>query len=164
MPSQSAGLGFVDALVQTSFLVQSVLTKAAARHELTVAQVRLLGILRDREPGMLQLAVHLGLDKSSVTGLISRAESRGLVRRIPDLDDGRAIRVSATALGRRLTEEVDGEIDAQIRALGDVLTMAEHRTVGRLLSKILIAGETTIAVVPPPDQHRDAVAGDRTST
>jgi DNA-binding MarR family transcriptional regulator len=163
MPPKSADLGLVDALVQTSFLVQSVLAKAATCHELTVAQVRLLGILRDREPGTLQLAGHLGLDKSSVTGLISRAESRGLVRRMPDADDGRAIRVSTTTLGRRLTQQVDSEIDSQIRALGDVLTVAEQRTVGRLLSKILIAGETTIPIVPPAAQHRDARGRDRTS-
>ena len=74
MPSPSPALGFVDALVQLSFLVQSVLTKAAAGHALTLPQVRLLGILRDREPGMQQLARHLGLDKSSVTGLVDRAE------------------------------------------------------------------------------------------
>ena len=163
MPSKSADLGFVDALVQTSFLVQSVLAKAAARHDLTVAQVRLLGILRDREPGMLQLAGHLGLDKSSVTGLIGRAESRGLVRRMPDADDGRAIRVSTTTMGRRLTQQVDSEIDSQIRALGDELTTAEQRTVGRLLSKILVAEETTIAVVTPGAQQRDARSRDRTS-
>src|SRR5664279_3582354 len=66
--SSEAGLGFVDGLVQLSFQVQSVIAQTAARHDLTVPQVRLLGILRDREPGMLQLARHLGLDKSSWSG------------------------------------------------------------------------------------------------
>jgi MarR family len=37
----------------------------------------------DREPGMLELARHLELEKSSLSGLVDRAESRGLVERIP---------------------------------------------------------------------------------
>ncbi|GHF33280.1 hypothetical protein FHX82_005262 [Amycolatopsis bartoniae] len=49
----------------------------AAEHELSVVQLRLLGVLRDRRPGMLELGAHLGLDKSSMTGLVSRAEKRG---------------------------------------------------------------------------------------
>src|SRR3954462_10769404 len=71
----------VDVLVQLSFLVQGVLGRIAAEHDLSLTQVRLLGILRDRRPGMLELARHLGLDKSSMTGLVARAEKRGLVRR-----------------------------------------------------------------------------------
>src|SRR6478736_6297817 len=118
MATEPAELGLVDALVQLSFSVQSVLANAAARHDLTVPQVRLLGILRDREPGMLQLARYLGLDKSSVTGLIDRAERRGLVRRSAAVDDGRAVRVSTTALGRELTQRVNAEIDLKINGLG----------------------------------------------
>ena len=46
-------------------------------------------ILRDREPAMLDLARHLALEKSSVTGLIDRAEARSFVERIPSDHDGR---------------------------------------------------------------------------
>lgn len=137
MPSKSPALGFVDGLVQLSFLVQSVLAKTAARHDLTVPQVRLLGILRDREPGMLQLARHLGLDKSSVTGLVDRAERRGLVQRDAAIDDGRGIQVSSTALGRRLTEQVSAEIDVQVVALGTSLSAADKRMLTKLVGQIL---------------------------
>ena len=137
MPTRSPVLGFVDGLVQLSFLVQSVLAKAAARHDLTVPQVRLLGILRDREPGMVQLARYLGLDKSSVTGLVDRAERRGLVQRDADVDDGRGIRVSSTALGRQLTEQVSAEIGAQVVALGSSLSAADKRMLTRLVGQIL---------------------------
>ena len=50
------GLGLADGLVQLSFLVQATLGAVAAEEELSIVQVRLLGILRDREPGMLELA------------------------------------------------------------------------------------------------------------
>jgi DNA-binding MarR family transcriptional regulator len=143
MSSESTDLTFVDGVVQLSFLVQSVLAKTAARHDLTVAQVRLMGILRDREPGMLQLARHLGLDKSSVTGLVDRAERRGLVQRASTDEDGRAVRVSSTALGRRLTKQVSAEVVAQIHALGDALTTADQRILTRLASQIISAHETS---------------------
>ncbi len=70
-------LGIVDALVQTSFLVQAVLDQAAAEHDLSVVQARLLGVLRDREPRIAQLAQLLELTKSSAAGLVDRAESGG---------------------------------------------------------------------------------------
>ena len=65
----------VDSLVQSSFLIQGALRRVAARQDLSVIQMRLLGILRDREPGTLLLSRLLGLDKSSVTGLVDRAEN-----------------------------------------------------------------------------------------
>ena len=127
----------VDGLVQLSFLVQSVLTASAARHDLTLPQVRLMGILRDREPGMLELARHLGLDKSSVTGLVDRAERRGLVRRTPSAQDGRAVLVGATALGRRLTGQVNAEIVTALAAVTAPLTAAQRRTLAGLAARLL---------------------------
>ena len=95
----------VDALVQTSFLVMGVLTRVAAEHELSLTQLRVLGLLRDRRPRMAQLAAYLGLDKSSVSGLVERAERRGLVERVPSRDDARATEVAITAAGRRLAAQ-----------------------------------------------------------
>lgn len=94
--------GLVDALVQAAFLVMGVLTRVAAEHELSLTQLRVLGVLRDRRPRMAQLAEHLGLDKSSVSGLIERAERRGLVERLPSAEDARATEVAITGAGRRL--------------------------------------------------------------
>jgi MarR family transcriptional regulator, lower aerobic nicotinate degradation pathway regulator len=76
-------LGLVDALAQLSFVVQGALGQVAAAHDLSIVQARLLGILRDRRPTIKELARFLQLDKSSVTGLVDRAEERGLVRRVP---------------------------------------------------------------------------------
>src|ERR1700754_230155 len=57
-----------DAIVQLSFEVQGLLGELAAEHDLSLTQFRLLAILRDREPAMLDLARHLKLEKSSATG------------------------------------------------------------------------------------------------
>src|ERR1700678_903685 len=94
-------LGIVDALTQLSFLILGMLAKKASAHDLSMIQIRLLGVLRDREPGMNELAKILERDKSSVTGLVARAEKRGLVTRTISTEDRRAFRVSLTKLGRR---------------------------------------------------------------
>ena len=130
-------LELVDGLVQLSFAVQHALAEAAGRHDVTVAQVRLLGILRDREPGMMQLAAHLGLDKSSVTGLVDRAERRGLVRRVPSPEDGRAVLVAPTALGRRLSVRVGSEITAALVELTADLGPAGRARLATLLTSVV---------------------------
>ena len=66
----------IDAAVMLSFAVTAVLNKVAAEHDLSLTQLRLLGVLRDRQPTMTQLAEFLGLDKSSVSGLVERAVQR----------------------------------------------------------------------------------------
>ena len=75
-----ATLGPVEGLAQLSFLVLGTLERRAAEHDVSIAQTRLLGVLRDRRPTMQELAKLLGLDKSSVSGLVDRAERRGWSR------------------------------------------------------------------------------------
>ena len=110
-----------DAIAQLSFAVQELLGELAAEHDLSITQLRLLGILRDREPAMLDLARCLKLEKSSVTGLIDRAERRGLVERAPSARDGRAIHVRLTAEGRRLAEQ--GSAQANERLSGSLAAL-----------------------------------------
>jgi DNA-binding MarR family transcriptional regulator len=112
----------IDSLVRTSFAVTAVLSQVAAAHDMSLTQLRMMAILRDREPKMAELAGYLGLDRSSVSGLIDRAVDRGLVRRTTSKEDGRAIHVSLTAVGRRLGREGAREIaeivSPMIRGLG----------------------------------------------
>lgn len=131
-------LSLVDSLVQSSFLVQGVLRRVAARHDLSVVQMRLLGILRDREPGILALAAYLELDKSSVTGLVDRAERRGLVERVSDPDDGRAVRIKLTRTGRTLMTRGATEVEEELLAATADLTDPRRRQLASLLSRILI--------------------------
>jgi DNA-binding MarR family transcriptional regulator len=130
----------MDSLVQASFSVVALLSEMAAAHDLSLTQLRVLAILRDREPKMAQLAAHLGLERSSVSGLIDRAVQRGFVRRDASSDDGRAVRVSLTPDGQRLasvlTEEIGGRITPMTRGLGP----ADQKRLSTLLNRVL---ETT---------------------
>ncbi|MFC5528081.1 MarR family winged helix-turn-helix transcriptional regulator [Cohnella yongneupensis] len=127
----------VDSLVQLSFLIQSILGQVGAAHNLSIIQIRLLGILRDREPSMLQLAQYLQLDKSSITGLINRAESRGLVERTVSQHDKRGFNVRVTSAGWELIPIVAQEIERAIHAATEVITEAERSLLAGLTTKIL---------------------------
>jgi DNA-binding MarR family transcriptional regulator len=116
--------------------VQSILGRVAADHDLSIVQVRVLGVLRDREPGMQQLAQHLQLDKSSVSGLIDRAERRGLVKRVAAPEDGRAVKVSPTPTGRRIIAEVEREVSRELSILAQSLNPQEKSRLSRLASKL----------------------------
>jgi MarR family transcriptional regulator, lower aerobic nicotinate degradation pathway regulator len=129
----------VDALAQLSFAIQDRLARRAAEHELSMTQTRLLGVLRDREPTMRELAGLLELDKSSVTGLIDRAQRRGLVTRAPSDHDGRAVLVRLTDDGRALVRDVAAAFDADVEALLAPLTAGDRAALTDVLSRMLDA-------------------------
>src|SRR5689334_8342153 len=135
--SSSNDLTIVDALVQLSFTVQSILLRIGAAHDISLVQIRLFGVLRDHEPEMMALARYLNLDKSSVTGLIDRAERRGLVQRMPSPEDGRVFRVVATPLGRQITAEVAAEVESAILELVVGLNDTDRQQLIDLVSHIL---------------------------
>ena len=126
-----------DSLVQASFTVIAMLSRVAAEQDLSLTQLRMLGILRDREPAMAELATYLGLERSTVSGLIDRAVQRGLVQKTSDAADGRSVRVSLTATARRLEPRVIREIGALLAPMTDRLTSAEQGRLTALLGKLL---------------------------
>lgn len=126
----------VDALAHLSFLVQGALAETAGRHDLSLVQTRLLGVLRDRRPAMNALGRHLGLDKSSISGLVDRAERRGLVTRTVSATDRRAVHVAITDAGRRLTDEIAASFADRIATLVADLPGTDRETLTRLATRI----------------------------
>jgi len=127
-----------DGLVQLSFAVQSAIGRVAECHDLSLAQVRLLGILRDREPAMLAVATFLNLDKSSVTGLVDRAERRGLVRRTTTAEDRRTVRVALTDQGRQLTQKLGTQVERELSLLIRGLSAVDRRRLLAIASRIVV--------------------------
>ena len=126
-----------DSLVQVSFAVIAVLSRVAAEHDLSLTQLRVLGILRDREPTMAELASYLGLERSTVSGLIDRAVARGLVKKTTDAGDGRSVRVSLTTDARRLEKRVIGQLGELMAPLTDRLNSVEQQRLSSLIMKAL---------------------------
>ena len=88
---------------------------------------------------MNELGKLLGLDKSSVSGLVERAERRGLVIRGPSPTDGRVVLVSLTDAGRSLVSAASSQFEADVRALLDRLPQSDRRVLSKLVSRLLVA-------------------------
>lgn len=116
-----------DSLIQLSWRVVDLVDAAARPQELSTSQVRLLGILRDREPEILEIARRLGLDKSSVSGLVARAEAKGLVQRFSAGDDKRRVSVRLTPAGRSQAERIERDVYAAVATLLAELPEADRR-------------------------------------
>lgn len=136
----------VDALAQLSFLIQGILERRAGEHDLSMSQTRLLGVLRDRTPTMNELAKLLELDKSSITGLVDRAERRGLVRRMRSKTDGRAVQVSLTDAGQAQVAAVATSFEADLAAILAALPSSERKALRALVSRVLVAHATARGV------------------
>ncbi len=131
------GLELVDALAQTAFATMAILNRLAAQHDLSLTQLRVAGILRDRRLRMLELADFLGLEKSTLTGLVDRAETRGLMARAPNPDDGRSIDVFLTKEGLKLAERVQGQFQDAIAPLTTRLKASDRNLLQELLERLL---------------------------
>jgi DNA-binding MarR family transcriptional regulator len=127
-----------DGLAQLSFAVLGMLERRAAEHDLSMAQVRLLGVLRDRTPTMNELARILELDKSSVTGLVERAERRDLVVRVPSVTDRRSVLVRLTARGREVVTQAARHFEADVTGLLGLLSARDSGALARLVSRLLV--------------------------
>jgi DNA-binding MarR family transcriptional regulator len=132
-------LNSVDALAQLSFLTLGLLERRAGEHGVSIIQTRLLGVLRDRTPTMNELATLLGLDKSSATGLVDRAERRDLVRRVASSADRRVVLVELTDAGRALVSEVSLGFAADVAILLGRLSLPDRASLVRLVSRLVVA-------------------------
>jgi DNA-binding MarR family transcriptional regulator len=127
----------IDALVRTSFATMAVLTRIAAERDLSLTQLRLLAILRDRQPTMGDLAAYLGLDKSTISGLVGRAEARGLLQRTPNPLDRRGTYVTLTRDGIEQCARGADEVAQSLAPMTDSLSPAETRRLTALLERML---------------------------
>ena len=99
--------------VERQFAVMAVNTRkalrarAAAIHpELPTVGFTILGILAGGgDQQQVGLAGQLGADKGTVSRTVKQLQALGLVRRVPDPGDGRAVLVGLTGDGRRRFED-----------------------------------------------------------
>ncbi|MBF4576455.1 MarR family winged helix-turn-helix transcriptional regulator [Frondihabitans sp. VKM Ac-2883] len=126
----------IDAAAVFTFAVHEALTGVASTQQLSVTQLRVLGILRDRIPSMAELADHLRLDRSSVSGLIDRAEKRGLVVRGTAEHDARVVTVRLTDSGRALGAELEAAVDRGVGELLAAATVEDREALVRIVQAI----------------------------
>jgi DNA-binding MarR family transcriptional regulator len=124
-------------LIEVSFRVNGMLTRIAAANDVSLTQLRLLAMLRDSRPRMSVLADRLGLDRSSVSGLVDRAVTRGLLARVGIPDDGRVVHVALTDAGQQLADRLHDEMAGAVADITGRLGGAERADLLYLLDRML---------------------------
>lgn len=137
-------IGIAAALVRSAFLVNAVYAESGREHSLTPQQGQLLCVLMAQPYGMSELGAMLGLAKSSLTGLVDRTERNGLVRREPDPQDTRAVRVALTPQGSRLAAEFYAETCRRIEKLPAGLSAADRALLAELLGHVVLDNKVPV--------------------
>jgi DNA-binding MarR family transcriptional regulator len=112
------------ALLRLTSLVQGIYARISERHDLTPVQAKLLCVLLDGPKGMAELAQCFGVEKAALTGLMDRAERRGLAQRSSVPGDRRALQATLTEAGRRAAAAFHAEVNAELRRL--IAPLAPH--------------------------------------
>ena len=128
--------GLADALVTTAFVTMAVINKIGAENDLSLSLIRVLGIPWDRRPRMAELADYLGVEKQTMSGLITRAEKRGLVARAPNEEDGRATDVFLTGDGAKLVKRVRVQGQQALAPIIEQLSESDQQLLQKLLQRM----------------------------
>jgi len=147
--ADGAGADVAGGLLQLTTVVQGIYACVSGRHDLTPVQARLLCVLLDGPRGMAELAHCFGVEKAALTGLMDRAERRGLARRSPVPGDRRALQATLTDTGRRAAAAFHAEVGAELSGLIAPLAPAEREHFRAALAQI-IAGHGDRPACPRP--------------
>jgi MarR family transcriptional regulator, organic hydroperoxide resistance regulator len=117
------------------------LDEAAQAHGLTGARdwIVLSALAAGPRQTQLALAHSLGLDKTTMTSLLDRMESRGLITRSVDRHDRRARIPELTGAGRQIQAEVTSARDRVEAGLLGGFTAEEQRQLRDLLTRLTVA-------------------------
>jgi DNA-binding MarR family transcriptional regulator len=134
-------LDVASALTQLSRLVQDIHARLSQRHDLAPVQAKLLCVLALGPKGMTELAHCFGVEKAALTGLVDRAERRGLVTRSPVPSDRRALRVTLTDTGRRAAAAFHAEATAALSHLASPLPPDDREHFRTAIAKIIAGAQ-----------------------
>lgn len=126
-------------LIDLTGLVQSIYARVSERHDLTPVQAKLLCVLLDGPRGMAELAQFFGVEKAALTGLMDRAERRGIARRSPVPGDRRALQATLTDAGRRAATAFHAEVNAELSSLIAPLTPNDREHFRSTMAKVIAA-------------------------
>lgn len=126
-------------MIIVSEIASRVCDKFYKKFDLTQTQFKVLSflyIVGDEGFNLSVLSKKLGVTKPSVTSLIDRMESMGLVKRILSETDRRSIRAIVTEKGSKIMLSIRSDDEAFKMHLLDFLTEEEKENLNNLIEKI----------------------------
>jgi DNA-binding MarR family transcriptional regulator len=130
-------------LVQLTGLVQGIYARVSERHDLTPVQARLLCVLLGGPRGMAELARCFGVEKAALTGLMDRAERRGLAQRSSVPGDRRALQATLTGTGRRVAAAFHAEVNMELTHLLSALAPHDREQFRSTMAEIIARCRTS---------------------
>jgi DNA-binding MarR family transcriptional regulator len=116
-------------------------------HGLSLGEWRVLGALRNEStPGYCTpgwLSSELELSSGAMTNRLDKLEEAGFIRRLPDPNDRRGIRIELTKDGAQVWIESTNAQARKESLVAEALTKKEQAQVNTLLRKLMLSFERT---------------------
>jgi DNA-binding MarR family transcriptional regulator len=138
VPALTGTLSFMQLIWELHHELQARSKEMEHRHGVTGPQrlvLRLVGRFPGVSPG--ELAALLRLHPSTLTGVFSRLEARGLIRRKKDPEDARRAVLELTASGARIDARRTGTVEAVLKRALSRLSPAQVESTERALRLII---------------------------
>jgi DNA-binding MarR family transcriptional regulator len=146
-------IALIGRVMRASRLLQLEVERSLATFDLTINEFNTLNALRRAGPphrlSPKDVGVSLLFSSGGLTKLLERLETRGLVAREPDPNDGRGVLVSLTPAGRDLQDRAMRAHQVNEEELLIPLTPAQREDLSSILRALLIAFEASAGRMRP---------------
>jgi DNA-binding MarR family transcriptional regulator len=125
-------------VIQLANLVTRRLAPLISRFKITPQQWGVLSAISEAEqpPTMAEISRQLRVSKQNITGMVSRLENLGLVKRAADPADLRALRIRLTRRGEQVAGSVAPVYRRWIESALSELSASERKTLARAVSSL----------------------------
>lgn len=133
--------GIVERIQKLQRYLDRAMNETLAEFKLDRGEWWLLGALRrsgppyQKSPG--QLAEDIGLSSGAMTNRLDRLEEAGLIRRLPDPDDRRALHVELTEAGWQAWQDTVGAQARKEAMVANALDPEEKEMLNALLRRLM---------------------------
>lgn len=149
--------GIVERIQKLNRYLDRAMNETLAEFKLNPGEWHLLGALRKsgppyrRSPG--QLAEEMGISSGAMTNRLDRLEAAGLIRRLPDPSDRRALEVELTDAGWQAWQDTVGAQARKEAMVAGALDEDEKERLNDLLRRLMLA---FAEVAGPPPRHKES--------
>jgi DNA-binding MarR family transcriptional regulator len=133
-PSYEQGTGFL--LARLGAMAERSWSALLSNHGLTQAQYAVLMVLAQGSTGQGRLADLIAVDPRNVVAIVNGLETRGLVKRHLDPDDGRRRQIRLTREGRSMSRAIAREARSAGDAFLNVLNDDDRTSLNRILRRL----------------------------
>ena len=138
-----SGKAIIGRILRMQEVILRAVNRALATHGLRYSSYAVLATLRASGPPYRMspslLVDTLLLSSGGTSNLLARLENKAWIERRPDPKDRRAVIVSLTAKGKKLTERAMSDHAAVECKLVALLSMREQQAMADMLSRMLVA-------------------------